>query len=55
MNAKFVELFLRDSIVWIITFLFIKMKQDLPAMTVAENLGTYEHKILTFINIYYPK
>ena len=28
------------------------MKQDLPAMTVAENLGTYEHRSLTFINIY---
>ena len=52
MNAKFVELFLRDSIVWIITCLFIKMKQDLPAMTVAENLGKYEHKILTVIDKY---
>ena len=29
------------------------MKPDLPAMTVAENLGTYEHKRLTLINIYY--
>ena len=28
------------------------MKQDLPAMTVAENLGTYEYKSLTLINIY---